>query len=74
MPISNPRPDARRNSVRTPVEAMKVLDGTQSKSTQAPPMPSESTTVTPAPRVAATNAASYPAGPPPMMTIRLGVG
>ena len=30
IPMSNPRPDARRNSVRTPVEAMNVFDGTQS--------------------------------------------
>ena len=29
-----------------PVDAMKVLDGTQSHSTQAPPIPSRSTTVT----------------------------
>ncbi len=59
--MSNPRPGARRSSVRTPVEAMNVLDGTQSHSTQAPPMPSESTTVTSAtsgPRAAATSAAS----------------
>ncbi len=61
IPISKPRPEARRSSVRTPVEAMKVLDGTQSKSTQAPPIPSESTTVTSAtsePWPAATSAAS----------------
>jgi len=32
--------------VRTPAEAMNVFDGTQSKSTAAPPMPSESMTVT----------------------------
>ncbi len=44
--MSNPRPSARRNSVRTPVEAMNALDGTQSNSTHAPPMPSLSTTVT----------------------------
>ncbi len=59
--MSNPRPAARRSSVRTPVDAMNVLDGTQSHSTQAPPMPSESTTVTSAtsrPRAAATSAAS----------------
>ena len=50
---------------------MKVLDGTQSESTQAPPAPSASTTVTSASSWAATSAASYPAGPPPMITIRL---
>ena len=38
--MSKPRPVARRSSVRTPVDAMNVLDGTQSHSTQAPPMPS----------------------------------
>ena len=46
-------------------EAMRVLDGTQSVSTQAPPRPSASTTVTRAPSCAATSAASYPPGPPP---------
>ena len=46
MSMSKPSRGARRSSVRTPVEAMNVLDGTQSNSTQAPPMPSESTTVT----------------------------
>ena len=58
---SNPRSGARRSSVRTPVEAMNVFDGTQSHSTHAPPMPSQSTTVTSAtsrPRAAATSAAS----------------
>ena len=56
-----PRSGARRSSVRTPVDAMNVLDGTQSHSTQAPPMPSQSMTVTSAtsgPRAAATSAAS----------------
>ena len=59
--MSKPSPLARRSSVRTPVEAMNVFDGTQSHSTHAPPMPSESTTVTCAtsgPRPAATSAAS----------------
>ena len=50
---------------------MNVFDGTQSHRTQAPPMPSESTSVTCPPCCAATNAASYPAGPPPMITIRV---
>ena len=36
-------------SVRMPVDAMNVLDGTQSKSTQAPPTPSESISDTVAP-------------------------
>src|SRR5256886_16792542 len=48
---------------------MNALDGTQSHSTQAPPAPSASTNVTWASSWAATNAASYPAGPPPMITI-----
>ncbi len=48
---------------------MNVLEGTQSESTQAPPAPSASTTVTSASNCAATRAASYPAGPPPMITI-----
>ncbi len=38
--------------------AIRVLDGTQSVSTQAPPSPSASTTVTRAPSCAATRAAS----------------
>src|SRR5690606_1566829 len=50
---------------------MRVLDGTQSVSTDAPPRPSASTTVTSAPSCAATSAASYPPGPPPMITIRV---
>src|SRR6266702_2512207 len=66
-----PRSRARRRSVRTPVEAMKVLDGTQSHSTHAPPTPSLSITVTAAPCWAATSAASYPAGPPPMIAMRV---
>src|SRR5215218_10357438 len=52
---------------------MKVFDGTQSESTQAPPAPSASTRVTSASSCAATRAASYPPGPPPMITIRLTV-
>src|SRR6185312_13517779 len=51
--------------------AMNVFDGTQSVSTQAPPGPSASTRVTSASSWAATKAASYPPGPPPMITIRL---
>ena len=39
-------------------EVSSVLDGTQSQSTQAPPSPSSLTTVTSAPRSAATRAAS----------------
>src|SRR3954471_5704977 len=50
---------------------MNVFDGTQSVSTQAPPGPASSTRVTSASSCAATRAASYPPGPPPMITIRL---
>lgn len=53
-----PRSAARRMSVRMPVDAMNVLDGTQSKRTQAPPIPSESISDTAAPYWAATSAAS----------------
>src|SRR5580658_8263809 len=49
--------------------SMSALEGTQSVSTQAPPSPSESTTVTSAPSWTATRAASYPPGPPPRMAI-----
>src|SRR5690606_23362016 len=49
--------------------AISVLDGTQSVSTQEPPGPLRSTTVTSAPSCAATSAASYPPGPPPMITV-----
>ena len=41
-----PRSPPCRNAVTTSEEAMKVLDGTQSKSTHAPPAPSASTIVT----------------------------
>ena len=50
--------------------AIRVLLGTQSVSTAEPPSPSRSTTVTYEPSWAATSAASYPPGPPPMTTIR----
>src|SRR5580693_9217358 len=49
--------------------AIRVLEGTQSVRTHAPPRPSRSITVTAAPSCAATRAASYPPGPPPIMTI-----
>jgi hypothetical protein len=45
-------------STRIPAEEMNVFEGTQSSSTQAPPMPSRSTTVTSLPCWAATKAAS----------------
>ena len=60
--MAYPRSGARRSSVRTPVDAMNVLVGTQSPATaQAPPTPSQSTMVmsaTSRPRAAATSAAS----------------
>ena len=61
MSMSKPIRGARRSSVRSQVEAMNVLDGTQSSRTAAPPMPSESITVTSVVsgcEVAATSAAS----------------
>src|SRR5690606_27534964 len=48
--------------------AMRVLLGTQSVRTVDPPRPSRSTRVTSAPSLRATSAASYPPGPPPMIT------
>src|SRR6202012_2489376 len=48
-----------------------ALDGTQSVSTHAPPSPSRSASVTWAPSCAATSAASYPPGPPPMIATRM---
>src|SRR5215475_6224577 len=66
--IRMPRPAAPRSMAIVSEVAMSVFDGTQSVSTQAPPSPSESTTVTCAPSWAATRAASYPPGPPPRIT------
>src|SRR5438067_1316935 len=67
-PPCTPNSSVSRYPVTTSETAMKVLDGTQSDSTQAPPAPASSTTVTSASSWAATRAASYPAGPPPMIT------
>ena len=53
-----PRPELRWIGVIASAVAMRDFEGTQSVSTQAPPSPSESTTVTSAPSCAATNAAS----------------
>ena len=53
-----PRTAESRTEVMAPAAAMRVLDGTQSVSTLAPPMPSRSMTVTSAPSCAATRAAS----------------
>ena len=59
-PSSSSRPsDAERPSeVIVTDDSISVLHGTQSVSTQAPPRPSASTTVTSAPSWAATRAAS----------------
>ena len=57
-PPSSPRTAESRTEVMAPAAAISVLDGTQSVSTLAPPMPSRSTTVTSAPSCAATSAAS----------------
>src|ERR1700722_2452779 len=69
LPTRMPRSSAPYTTDIVVDVAMRVLEGTQSVSTQAPPRPSLSTTVTGAPSCAATRAASYPPGPPPRMTI-----
>ena len=53
-----PRAEASCSAAIMSAVAISVLDGTQSVSTQAPPSPSRSTTVTSAPSCAATRAAS----------------
>ena len=53
-----PRSEAVSNWLMKSAVEMSVLEGTQSVSTAAPPTPSRSTTVTVAPRWAATSAAS----------------
>ena len=65
----SPRFGAASSHVATSAVEHSVLEGTQSHRTHAPPIPSRSTNVTSAPSSAATCAASYPAGPPPMITI-----
>ena len=69
--VPTPTRGASRNAVTRSLVAISVLLGTQSVSTHAPPMPSRSTTVTVAPSWAATSADSYPAGPPPTITMRV---
>src|SRR5580704_12283172 len=68
-PVAMPSPADRLSRVIALDVSMSVLDGTQSVSTQAPPSPSESMTVTSAPSWAATRAASYPPGPPPRIAM-----
>src|SRR3989440_12869254 len=48
---------------------MNAFDGTKPDGPHAPPAPAASTIVTSASSCAAPSAASYPAGPPPMITI-----
>ena len=57
-PATMPSRSLRLSSVIALDVSMRDLEGTQSVSTQAPPSPSESTTVTSAPSWAATRAAS----------------
>jgi len=57
-PVAMPSWGARFSIVIALEVSMRVLDGTQSVSTQAPPSPSESTMVTSAPSWVATRAAS----------------
>ena len=59
---------ARSSSTSSPPVAMSAFDGMQSQRWAAPPTMSLSTSVTSAPRVAATVAHVLPAGPPPRIT------
>ncbi len=54
----SPSASAPSTVVRTSAVETSVFDGTQSVRTQAPPIPSRSTRVTPAPSSTATSAAS----------------
>ena len=63
---------ARSSSTSSPPVAISAFDGMQSHRCAAPPTMSRSTSVTSAPRVAATVAQVLPAGPPPRIT-RLGM-
>ncbi len=65
---------ARVSSESSPPVAIMAFDGMQSQRCAAPPMMSRSTSVTSAPRVAATVAAVFPPGPPPMITTRTAIG
>ena len=69
--VLTPTRSACANAVMASLVAMNVFDGTQSDSTHWPPTPSRSIRVTSAPSWSATSAASYPAGPPPMMAMRV---
>src|ERR1700730_6333428 len=68
-PVAMPSPADRLSRVFGLGVSMSVWEGTQWVSTQPPPRPSESTTVTSAPSWAATRAASYPPGPPPRIAM-----
>src|SRR5699024_6467210 len=66
---SNPRLGARIIRRRESADAIRVFDGTTSDSTAEPPIPLHSMMVTSAPNFEATNAASYPPWPPPIMVM-----
>src|ERR1700761_250997 len=66
-----PRSEAPLTTVTVLDVSISALDGTQSVSTHEPPSPSRSASVTWAPSCAATSAASYPPGPPPMIATRM---
>ena len=63
-----PRTLLPRASVTASATAINALLGTTSVRTAEPPRPWRSTKVTSAPSWRATSAASYPPGPPPMIT------
>src|ERR1700753_1602600 len=66
-----PRSGAPLTTVTVLEVSISAFDGTQSVSTHDPPRPSRSASVTCAPSCAATRAASYPPGPPPMIATRM---
>src|SRR4029079_870250 len=70
---SRPIVRARWSSVSSLPVAIMALDGMQSFRCAAPPMIWFSIIVTSAPKDAATVAAVFPAGPPPMITKRTGM-
>src|SRR5262249_49778948 len=70
-PVRTPRRPAARNAVMVSAVAVNVLLGTQSYSTQAPPRPGCSTRGASLPSCEAARAAPVPAGPPPMIKIRV---
>src|SRR5438552_4203598 len=71
---NRPMACARAAKERAPPVAIIVLEGMQSHRWAAPPTMSRSTRVTSPPRRAAWVATWLPAGPPPMITTRTGMG